>query len=53
MGLADEILVMREGRVVRRFERGQASAEMIVSAAIADARADVRLAAGQSPGAPR
>jgi len=36
MGLADEILVMHEGRVVRRFMRGEASAEMIVSAAIAN-----------------
>jgi rhamnose transport system ATP-binding protein len=36
MGLADEILVMHEGRVVQRFARGQASAEMIVSAAIAN-----------------
>jgi rhamnose transport system ATP-binding protein len=36
MGLADEILVMHEGRIVRRFARGAASAEMIVSAAIAD-----------------
>ena len=37
MGLADEIIVMHEGRVVRRFARGEASAEMIVGAAIADA----------------
>jgi rhamnose transport system ATP-binding protein len=53
MGLADEILVMREGRVVRRFARGEASAEMIVSAAIADKRAEAPVSAGQSLGAPR
>jgi rhamnose transport system ATP-binding protein len=35
MGLADEIIVMHEGRIVRRFARGEASAEAIVSAAIA------------------
>ncbi|WP_158814410.1 sugar ABC transporter ATP-binding protein [Methylocapsa sp. S129] len=40
MGLADEIMVMHEGRVVQRFARGQASAEMIVSAAIANEDAE-------------
>ena len=35
MGIADEIVVMREGRVAKRFARGEATAEMIVSAAIA------------------
>ena len=35
MGMADEIVVMHEGRVARRFARGQGTAEMIVSAAIA------------------
>jgi len=33
MGMADEILVMHEGRVVQRFERGAWSAEAIVMAA--------------------
>jgi rhamnose transport system ATP-binding protein len=33
MGMADRILVMQEGRVVREFARGAATAEMIVSAA--------------------
>ena len=33
MGLADRILVMKEGRVVRAFERGAWSAEAIVAAA--------------------
>ena len=36
MGMADEIVVMREGRVAKRFARGEGTAEMIVSAAIAD-----------------
>ena len=36
MGMADTILVMHEGKVVKRFARGEATAEMIVSAAIAD-----------------
>ena len=36
MGMADTILVMHEGKIVRRFARGEATAEMIVSAAIAD-----------------
>jgi len=36
MGLSDEIIVMHEGRIVRRFARGEASAEMIVGAAIAN-----------------
>jgi rhamnose transport system ATP-binding protein len=39
MGMADTILVMHEGKVVKRFARGEASAEMIVSAAIADENA--------------
>jgi rhamnose transport system ATP-binding protein len=42
MGMADEILVMHEGRIVRRFARGQASAEDIVSAAIASGEAGAR-----------
>ena len=33
MGLSDRILVMHEGRIVKEFERGKASAEDIVSAA--------------------
>jgi rhamnose transport system ATP-binding protein len=36
MGLADQILVMHEGRIVKRFARGEADAETIVSAAIAN-----------------
>jgi len=36
MGMADTILVMHEGKIVKRFARGAATAEMIVSAAIAD-----------------
>jgi rhamnose transport system ATP-binding protein len=36
MGMADEIIVMHEGKIVKRFARGEATAEMIVSAAIAD-----------------
>jgi rhamnose transport system ATP-binding protein len=42
MGMADEILVMHEGRVVKRFERGAASAEDIVSAAIASGESGTR-----------
>jgi rhamnose transport system ATP-binding protein len=53
MGLADEILVMHEGRVVRRFERGEASAEMIVSAAIANAGALSPVSASDSIEAPQ
>ena len=33
MGLADRIMVMYEGRIVKSFARGQASAEQIVTAA--------------------
>lgn len=33
MGLADRIVVMHEGRIRRRFQRGEASAEAIVTAA--------------------
>jgi rhamnose transport system ATP-binding protein len=51
MGLADEILVMHEGRVVKRFKRGEASAEMIVSAAIADRDAGPVLGADEAAGA--
>jgi len=36
MGMADEIIVMHEGKIVRRFARGEATAEMIVAAAIAE-----------------
>ncbi len=39
MGMADEIIVMHEGKIVKRFARGEATAEMIVSAAIADENA--------------
>ncbi len=39
MGMADTILVMHEGKIVKRFARGEATAEMIVSAAIADENA--------------
>ncbi len=39
MGMADTILVMHEGKIVRRFASGEATAEMIVSAAIADEKA--------------
>jgi rhamnose transport system ATP-binding protein len=35
MGMADDIIVMHEGLITRRFKRGEATAEMIVSAAIA------------------
>ena len=38
MGLADRVLVMKEGRIVERFERGQWSAEAIVGAATGAAR---------------
>ena len=31
MGMSDPILVMREGRIVARFERGAATAEAIVA----------------------
>ena len=33
MGLADRVLVMKEGRIVSTFNRGSWSAEAIVSAA--------------------
>jgi ABC-type sugar transport system ATPase subunit len=33
MGLADRVIVMQEGRIVRTFDRGAWSAEAIVSAA--------------------
>jgi rhamnose transport system ATP-binding protein len=33
MGLADRVLVMKEGRIVSAFNRGSWSAEAIVSAA--------------------
>ena len=33
MGMADRIIVMHEGRIVREFSRGEGTAEMIVSAA--------------------
>jgi rhamnose transport system ATP-binding protein len=36
MGIADEIIVLHEGRLVDRFARGEATAEAIVGAAIAD-----------------
>ena len=36
MVMADQILVMHEGRIAKRFARGAATAEMIVSAAMAD-----------------
>ncbi len=39
IGMADTILVMHEGKIVKRFARGEATAEMIVGAAIADANA--------------
>jgi rhamnose transport system ATP-binding protein len=39
IGMADTILVMHEGKIVKRFARGEATAEMIVSAAIADENA--------------
>ena len=38
MGLADRVLVMKEGRIVERFQRGQWSAEAIVGAATGAAR---------------
>jgi rhamnose transport system ATP-binding protein len=38
MGLADRVLVMKEGRIVERFERGHWSAEAIVGAATGAAR---------------
>ena len=31
MGIADEIMVMHEGRIVARFARGEATPEMIVA----------------------
>ena len=51
MGLADTILVMHEGRVVKRFARGAASAEMIVSAAIANVDAGPPVGAEEEVGA--
>ena len=39
MGIADEIIVMHEGRMVKSFQRGEASAEAIVAAAIANVAA--------------
>jgi rhamnose transport system ATP-binding protein len=39
MGMADEIIVMHEGRIVKRFARGEATAEMIVAAAMAEENA--------------
>jgi len=39
MGMADDIIVMHEGRIVQRFARGEASAETIVAAAIAEQNA--------------
>jgi len=36
MGMADDIIVMHEGRIVKRFASGEATAEMIVAAAIAE-----------------
>jgi len=36
MGMADDIIVMHEGRIVKRFARGAASAEAIVGAALGD-----------------
>jgi rhamnose transport system ATP-binding protein len=38
MGLADRVLVMKEGRIVERFERGRWSAEAIVGAATGAAK---------------
>jgi rhamnose transport system ATP-binding protein len=38
MGLADRVLVMKEGRIVERFQRGKWSAEEIVGAATGAAR---------------
>lgn len=35
LGLSDRILVMRDGRVAARFERGEASEERILAAAVA------------------
>jgi rhamnose transport system ATP-binding protein len=43
MGMADTILVMHEGKIVKRFARGEATAEMIVSAAMADENAGASL----------
>ncbi|MFZ1964746.1 MAG: sugar ABC transporter ATP-binding protein [Roseiarcus sp.] len=43
MGMADTIFVMHEGKIVKRFARGEATAEMIVSAAIADENAGASL----------
>jgi rhamnose transport system ATP-binding protein len=39
MGMADDIIVMHEGLITKRFTRGEATAEMIVSAAIASDQA--------------
>jgi rhamnose transport system ATP-binding protein len=38
MGLADRVLVMKEGRIVERFQRGAWSAEAIVGAATGAAK---------------
>jgi rhamnose transport system ATP-binding protein len=43
MGMTDQLLVMHEGKIVKRFARGAATAEMIVSAAIADENAGASL----------
>ena len=53
MGMADTILVMHEGKIVKRFARGEATAEMIVSAAIADENAGACNESGEFPSSPR
>ena len=34
LGLCDRIVVMRDGRIAGRFERGEASEEMLMAAAV-------------------
>jgi rhamnose transport system ATP-binding protein len=49
MGMADDIIVMHEGLITKRFKRGEATAEMIVSAAIASDRVGGHAGDGASP----
>ena len=39
LGISDRIVVMRDGRVAGRFERGEASEETLMAAAVGAARA--------------
>jgi ABC-type sugar transport system ATPase subunit len=45
LGMSDRILVMREGEIVARFERGQATQESIMSFAAASTHEEMGVAA--------